>query len=77
VVGYDSKGVAKERRIEKRRARRGREYIPNIEVADIVRLIRIFKHLQHERILKSVASRKGFYIAPSFDRRIRIKAKEG
>jgi hypothetical protein len=57
--------------------KRGREWIPNIEVADLVRLIRIFRHLKHERILRAVASKKGFCIAPSFDRRIRIRASEG
>jgi hypothetical protein len=58
----------------KTKKRRGTEWIPNIEIADLVRLIRILRHLRHKNVLESIASKKGFYIAPSFDRRIRIKA---
>ncbi len=61
----------------KNRKKRGHEWIPNIEVADLVRLIRILRQLDRKRISKSVATKKGFYIAPTFDRRIRIGVSEG
>src|SRR6266567_3135555 len=56
-----------------RKGERGREWIPNIDIADLVRLIRILQFLKRDGDAKLVASKKRFYLAPSFDRRIRIK----
>src|SRR5437667_5477159 len=56
------------------KTKRGKAWIPNIEITDLIRLIRIFQYLKRPRVRKSVAAKKGFYIAPSFDRRIRIRA---